>query len=98
MSIWGPIIGAIGMPLAKDILGLGEKDESDKRLVSKPKPPVFKGRTVDRFQFDKQFNTRGGSAVIAGAEPSLKSVNPSRMEANYWAAIFADAKRRTEVE
>jgi len=96
-GIPGAIIGAGATLLDSD-----SKESSDgkPRLVARPTPPSgkeerkgFASWANDNSVSDP--NSRSGST--ARAVSATKGVSPSQMEANYWSAIFADAKRKSEV-
>ena len=107
MGIFTSIIGALAGPLVTNVVGgifgLGEKDEGKDgkpRLVARPEPPSGKERRQGfsdwaRDNSVRDPNSRSGST--ARAVSATKGVSPSQMEANYWSAIFADAKRKSEV-
>ena len=67
------------------------------RLV--PKPTPFTARKIPSFREWKgtqmgmpNFNAGGGT--IQNTTPSLKSVNPSTVESQYWRTIFDPRKTR----
>ena len=105
-GIFGPIIGALAGPVATKVVGSifgldGKDKDSDgkPRLVAKPEPPkAFKGRDIGDFK--SRLRSYAGDrkdAPIAGAVAALRSISPSERETRYWAAIFADAKRKSEI-
>jgi hypothetical protein len=64
-----------------------------------PKPTPFTPREIPSFREWKgtqmgmpNFNARGGT--IQNTTPSLKSVNPSTVESQYWRTIFDPRKTR----
>ena len=107
MGIFTSIIGALAGPLVTNVVGgiFGldgkDKDSDGKpRLVARPEPPSGKERRQGFSDWAKDNsvsdpNSRSGST--ARAVSATKGVSPSQMEANYWSAIFADAKRKSEV-
>ena len=107
MGIFGTILGALAGPVATkvvgSIFGLDGKDKKSSdgkpRLVAKPEPPkAFKGRDIGDFKSRlRSFAGDRKDAPIAGAAAALRSISPSERETRYWAAIFADAKRKSEI-
>ena len=97
-GIPGAIIGAGATLLDSD-----SKESSDgkPRLVAKPEPPkAFKSRDIGDFKsglrsFAGDRKDARGAAGAGGT--AIKSINPSERETRYWAAIFADAKRKSEI-
>jgi hypothetical protein len=101
MGFWTKLIAA-AIPAVVDYFGGGddtEKEDKDKtNLVKKPTPG-----TLDKEQRKlwsptarySDFDSRMPGAV--GATPALKNVNPSELSSRYWAAIYDDAKRRSEI-
>ena len=104
-GIFGPIIGALAGPLTTKVVGSifgldGKDKDSDgkPRLVAKPEPPkAFKGRDIGDFSPRSFARDRADARGAVGAVAALSSVNPSERETRYWAAIFADAKRKSEI-
>ena len=109
MGIFTSIIGALAGPLITNVVGgifgLDGKDKESSdgkpRLVARPTPPSGKEERKGFASWAKDNsvsdpNSRSGST--ARAVSATKGVSPSQMESNYWAAIFADAKRKSEVK
>ena len=103
----GMVVGGIPGTLISAGATLLDSDKEDKGsdgkpgLVAKPKAPnAFKSREVKPFAADSFAKDRkdADSRGAAGAVSATKGVSPSQMEANYWSAIFADAKRKSEVK
>ena len=108
MGIFTSIIGALAGPLVTNVVGgiFGldgkDKDSDGKpRLVARPTPPSGKEQRKGFSKWADDNSVRDPSsrpaAQPAGAVGSIEGVSPSQMEANYWSAIFADAKRKSEV-
>jgi len=76
---------AQGNLVAKPIPGELEKREKVKPWASESKMRAFS-------------NAAAGMARPVGATPALKSSNPSEVNSRYWAAIYSDAKRRSEIQ
>ena len=96
---WAIIIKVVA-PIALDMMFNGDKgDDGAQKGLVRPKPPEVPGqREVEPFDPDdypKRWGSKEGS--IIGAEPALKAVNPSTMEAKYWSAIFSDAKSKSRI-
>ena len=105
MGIFTNIIGALAGPLVTNVVGgiFGLDGEDKKssdgkpRLVAKPEPPkAFKSREIKDFS-PRSFAGDRKDAPIAGAVAALRSISPSERETRYWSAIFADAKRKSEI-
>ena len=109
MGIFTSIIGALAGPLVTNVVGgiFGldgkDKDSDGKpRLVAKPEPPkAFRSRDIGDFKSGlRSFaDDRKDARRAAGAGgTAIKSINPSERETRYWSAIFADAKRKSEIQ
>ena len=103
--MWAELLMAVGLPIIKSIFGDDKKDKKDKKgsLVAPRRPEsLYKESDVGSFsQFQGMFgrnSTRGDSPGAVNQTPSLKSVNPSRREAEYWRALYSDAARKSKVQ
>jgi len=98
---WFSLITTV-LPLVVKAFSSGDEPQQQAadgtpRLV--PKPTPFTARKIPSFREWKgtqmgmpNFNARGGT--IQNTTPSLKSVNPSTVESQYWRTIFDPRKTR----
>ena len=77
----------------------GQTKDAQGNLVAKPIP----GKLPERKKVEPwtsmrdHLNINSGMARPVGATPALKTANPSEVNSRYWAAIYSDAKRRSEI-
>ena len=105
MAWWTDLI-KIAVPAVVDMFsGKDQPAQSDQtkddqgNLVAKPIP----GKLPEREKIEPwtsmrdYLNINSGMARPVGATPALKSSSPSEVNSRYWAAIYSDAKRRSEI-
>ena len=105
MAWWTDLI-KIAVPAVVDMFsGKDQPAQSDQtkddqgNLVAKPIPGELEKREkVEPWTSMGGFsNINSGMARPVGATPALKSSSPSEVNSRYWAAIYSDAKRRSEI-
>jgi len=88
-------------PVVVDYFAPKEQEQQQQEGMPKlvPKPTPFTPREIPSFREWKgtqmsmpNFNAGGGT--IQNTTPSLKSVNPSTVESQYWRTIFDPRKTR----
>ena len=108
MGFWQKAI-EFAVPVVWDYFSGGDDDtaaakaaEDKRNLVTKP----IAGKLEEREKLKpwtseskmKAFaNASAGMAQPVGATPALRSASPSELSSRYWAAIYSDAKRRSEI-
>ena len=109
MAWWKDLI-KIAIPKIIDMFGGkdqpkqgGPPRDAQGNLVTKPIPGELEERekvkSWDPVRHMRDFaNVTSGKARPVGATPALKSSNPSEVNSRYWAAIYSDAKRRSEIQ
>ena len=101
---WTDLI-KIAVPVVVDFFG-GDKPAKDDKttddkenLVTKP----IAGELEERKKIEPWTSMRDFSSIDSrmagpvGATPALKTASPSELNSRYWAAIYEDAKRRSEI-
>ena len=107
MAWWTDLIKA-AVPVVVDFFG-GDKPTEDAQttdaqgnLVAKPIPGELEKREklkpwASESQMRAFSNAAADMARPVGATPALRSVSPSELNSRYWAAIYEDARRRSEI-
>ena len=105
MAWWTDLI-KIAVPVVVDFFG-GDKPTEDAQttdaqgnLVTKPIPGELEERKkIEPWTSMRDYlNIDSRMAGPIGATPALKSASPSELNSRYWAAIYEDAKRRSEIQ
>ena len=106
MAWWTDLIkiavpAVVDMFSGKDQPAQSNQTKDDQgNLVAKPIPGKLPERErVKPWTSMGDFVGAGGSGMArpVGATPALKSSSPSEVNSRYWAAIYSDAKRRSEI-
>ena len=105
MAWWTELI-KIAIPAVVDMFsGKDQPVQGDQtkdaqgNLVAKPIP----GELPERKKVEPWTSMAGhlkidsGIARPVGATPALKTASPTEVNSRYWAAIYSDAKRRSEI-
>ena len=81
----------------------GQTKDAQGNLVVRPIPGELEEREkVKPWASESKMrafsNAAAGMARPVGATPALKTASPSEVNSRYWAAIYSDAKRRSEIQ
>ena len=100
---WGEII-RVAVPFVVDFFTGGDdaeagaQPEGKKKLVAKPPPELEESEGPRPWSPTARFsNINSSAARPVGATAALRSASPSEVNSRYWAAIYSDAKRRSEI-
>jgi len=77
----------------------GQPRDAQGNLVAKPIPGELEKREKVKpwTSMRDHLNINSGVARPVGTTPALRTANPSEVNSRYWAAIYSDAKRRSEI-
>ena len=101
---WSDLI-KIAVPVVVDFFGGDKPTKADQtkdaqgNLVTKP----IEGDLEERKKIEPWTSMIDFSSIDSrmagpvGATPALKTASPSELNSRYWAAIYEDAKRRSEI-
>jgi hypothetical protein len=99
---WGEII-KFAVPFVTRFFGSDDAApaEDKRNLVMQPTRPELekdRGDGTPKWSPTARFsNINSQKAQPVGATPALRSASPSELSSRYWAAIYSDAKRRSEI-
>ena len=108
MAWWTELI-KIAIPVVIDMFGGKDQPvqgdqprDAQGNLVARPIPGELEKREkvkpwATASQMRAFSNAAADMARPVGATPALKTASPSEVNSRYWAAIYSDAKRRSEI-
>ena len=108
MAWWTDLIKAGVPPIVDMFTGKDQPEQGDQprdaqgNLVTRPIPGELEKREklkpwASESQMRAFSNAAADMARPVGATPALRSASPSELNSRYWAAIYEDARRRSEI-